>query len=130
MLHGWHAYLFYQKNKNAKLFSHHVIRNSLYLIWRKYSRFMGGQRPSQLVPIEIIKLHSEYSSDEKLNYDELTYWKSNEITLKEEKDIPANLRWWRYSQIKSLFEMDKRKFGFKKEQNQKRYYWETRKNGC
>lgn len=31
LLYGWHAYLYYKKNKSDKLFNH-VIRNSLYLI--------------------------------------------------------------------------------------------------
>lgn len=73
---------------------------------------MGEKRPQWLVPIEIIKLHTEYRHDEKLTYKELTYWKETEIKLKEEKG------WWRYSQIKYLFYTDKRTYGFRKEDSE------------
>lgn len=35
--------------------------------------------------------------------------------MKEEKDIPVNLGWWRYNQIKDLFSTDKSRYGFKEE---------------
>lgn len=89
LVFGWHAYLFYQKHKNYKLFKHHIIRNSLHSIWQKYQKYLGDQTPLWLVPMEIIKLHSEYNIEEKLTYRDLTCWRGNEIRMKEEKEVPV-----------------------------------------
>lgn len=112
MTFGWHAYFFYQKHKFDKLFRHHFVRGALYSIWQEFKKYLGEQRPYWLVPKEIIKTYTDFKMEERLTYKDLTYWKENKIKLKEEKEISVNLGWWRYVQIKSLFNLDKRMFGF------------------
>lgn len=105
---------YFIKNKKDKSFKHHFIRNALYTIWQKYKKYMGDQRPMWLVSMEVMKLHTEYRTEEKLTYKDLTYWREHEIKIKEEKDIPVKLGWWHYNQIKDLFNADKRMHRFKK----------------
>lgn len=118
MIYGCHPYLFYQKDKRDRFFRYHIIRESLYTIWQKYKRNIGEKRPLWLVPMEIIKLHTDYRPEEKLTYKDLIYWTGTEIKLKEEENISVKIGWWRYNQIKDLFCMDKRTYGFRKEDSE------------
>lgn len=70
-----------------------------------------------IAPLEVIRSPTEYRPEQKLTYKELTYREDNEVKLKELKDISVDIWWWRYNQIKNLFNTDKRNFGFKKDNN-------------
>lgn len=67
--------------------------------------------------MEIIKLYTVYKLEERMTYNDFTYWRETEIKLKEEKEISVNLGWWKYNQIKNLFNTEKRTHGLKKNQN-------------
>lgn len=51
---GWHAYLFYEKEKADKAFKHHYIRNNLLQVWSKYKKYLPEARPLWITPKEVI----------------------------------------------------------------------------
>lgn len=91
MIFGWHAYLYYQKYKNDKFFSQHIIRNSLHKTWQKYFKYIGDKRPQWLVPIEIIKLHLDYKIENGLTNKDLIDWRDKEPKLKDEQELSIKL---------------------------------------
>lgn len=83
-------------------------------MWQKYKIEYGQKRPLWIIPIEVIKQKSEYNEQLKLRYKDITFWRGDEIKLKEDIELKGSMGWWFDLQIKGLLYVDKRNFGFMK----------------
>lgn len=87
---GWHTYLIYEKWKIDRAFKNHSIRRILLQVWQKYKIEYNQKRPLWIIPLEVIKQKTDYNEQMKLRYKDLTFWKGNEIRLKEEKELKGD----------------------------------------
>lgn len=115
LVFGWHAYMLYEKHLADKMFFHHFIRNPIFKVWQKYKQYLPEERPPWINPMEVIQQQSGYKIKERSMYKDLIYWQHNEVNeMKPEYEVPDKLGWWRYNQLKDLFNTDKTKYGFRK----------------
>lgn len=84
-IYGWHAYLWYEKNKIGGFFTHHYIRRNIFNVWFKYKKYTAEMKPLWIVPAEVIKPYSEHHGEDWLTYRNLLLITDEKTKLKLEE---------------------------------------------
>lgn len=77
--------------------------------WLRYTRRSGQKKPMWLSPYKVIGIQAEQT----LAYtDPIDCWAGN-YKLKAKENLPLKTDWFKYEQLKNLFDSDKGLYGFR-----------------
>lgn len=104
---GWHNILWpmFQSKQTLKIIKNHTIRRSLEKVWKDCRHIFYGKIPSWYSPNEVISRRLAQGEQE-MTYAQILEDKG---TLKSREEL--KLDWWRYRQLLSKFEIDKKEYG-------------------
>lgn len=103
---GWHAYIMYGKAKIDNIFNHHFVRGNLLQIWLNQGKQQRETIPLWIGPEEVIQEKPRNKEDNIETYQDLLKIEANHIPLKTEEELNYKYNWWKYLQIKHLFNKD------------------------
>lgn len=97
------------------LFSHHFIRGSLIKAWQRYVHRLTTKRPLWISRLEVLDIKTKCSEDKIFTYYDFIEKVNGKFQLKSLQDFPLKVDWFQYYQLKTLFEEDRKKYGFREE---------------
>lgn len=97
------------------MFQHHCIRSNLLLTWQRYFKRNGEEWPLWISPLEVITTRIQGMESTQVTYRDLTERKAGKRVLLPLEKWPIKVDWFQHCQIKNLFEMDSKKYGFKEQ---------------
>lgn len=84
---GWHAYLLYDKEKIDAIFKHYYIRGSLFQTWNKYRNYLPAERPTWIMPEEVIHFVAGERRKNPMRYKDLFKKEQGKVILKSGEEL-------------------------------------------
>uniref|UniRef100_A0A670ITK0 Reverse transcriptase domain-containing protein n=1 Tax=Podarcis muralis TaxID=64176 RepID=A0A670ITK0_PODMU len=107
--HGWHAYLWSNKETTHKGFSNHIIRGPLYEVWVRNKKLLEWKTPWWLSPTNVLSIKKINMEEPKLTYEDLLVKSQDSWRLRPYEEIKGCLTGWlQYHQINAKWTEDKK----------------------
>uniref|UniRef100_A0A670HXR6 Reverse transcriptase domain-containing protein n=1 Tax=Podarcis muralis TaxID=64176 RepID=A0A670HXR6_PODMU len=106
---GWHAYLWQDKERVHKGFSHHIVRGALLEVWNRTKRLLEKGIPWWLSPVNISSLKNLNTRSQRWTYEDLLTKSDKGWRIKSFEELKdKSIGWLQVHQINALWNEHKK----------------------
>lgn len=115
LLLGWHAFIWYRKDKNHSYFKNHCVRKALITVWNSVKPLIYENTPIWVSPVEAFSHPHTMRADKLIRYEDILDTQGELRPM--QVIVSPNYRqdWWTRVLLQSRYTKDLKKTGFYKE---------------